>query len=70
MSVTVALIGGSGQMGRWFQRFFTDQGLTVLAADLDTRQTPQEAAAQADVVMLSVPIPKVVRFSAQFSMAF
>jgi prephenate dehydrogenase len=60
MSVTVALIGGSGQMGRWFQRFFTDQGLTVLAADLDTRQTPHEVAAQADVVMLSVPIPKVV----------
>ena len=58
--VTVALIGGSGQMGRWFQRFFVDQGLEVLSADLDTPKTPQEVAAQADVVMLSVPIPQVV----------
>jgi prephenate dehydrogenase len=47
-------------MGRWFQRFFADRGLTVLSADLDTRETPQEVAAQADVVILSVPIPKVV----------
>lgn len=58
--ITIAVIGGSGQMGQWFQRFFTDQGLTVLAADLDTPQTPKEVAAQADIVMLSVPIPKVV----------
>ncbi len=58
--VTIALIGGSGQMGRWFQRFFADHGLTVLSADLDTKETPQEVAAQADVVILSVPIPKVV----------
>ncbi len=58
--VTVALIGGSGQMGRWFQRFFRDRGLTVLTADLDTPETPPEVAAQADVVILSVPIPKVV----------
>jgi prephenate dehydrogenase len=57
--VKIALIGGSGQMGRWLQRFFTDQGHTVLCADLDTRETPQEVAAQADVVILSVPIPKV-----------
>ena len=58
--ITVAIIGGSGQMGRWFQRFFADQGLTVLTADLDTPQTSEEVAAKADVVMLSVPLPKVV----------
>ncbi|MGQ9688104.1 MAG: prephenate dehydrogenase/arogenate dehydrogenase family protein [Desulfobaccales bacterium] len=58
--VKIALIGGSGQMGRWFQRFFQDQGLTVLTADLDTPTTPQEVASQAEVVLLSVPIPKVV----------
>ena len=57
--VTVALIGGSGQMGRWFQRFFESQGIKVLVADLATTQTPREVAALADVVMLSVPIPKV-----------
>ena len=55
----VALIGGQGQMGRWFQRFFESQGLQVLVADLDTLQTPQEVAALADVVIISVPIPSV-----------
>jgi prephenate dehydrogenase len=59
MAVRIALIGGRGQMGRWFQRFFTAQGLEVLVADVDTGQTPQEVARLADVVILSVPIPKV-----------
>ncbi len=59
MAVKIAIIGGRGQMGRWFQRFFAAQGLEVLVADIDTEQTPQEVAGQADVVMLSVPIPKV-----------
>ncbi len=47
-------------MGRWFQRFFAAQGLEVLVGRPGHRQTPQEVAALADVVMLSVPIPKVV----------
>jgi len=55
----VAIIGGQGQMGRWFTRFFESQGLEVLVADLDTPQTSQEVARQADVVVISVPIPKV-----------
>ncbi len=59
MAIKIALIGGRGQMGRWFQRFFTAQGLEVLVADVDTRQTPEEAARVADVVVISVPIPKV-----------
>jgi prephenate dehydrogenase len=65
--VKIALIGGSGQMGRWFQRFFTQRGISVLSADLDTRETPQEVAAQADVVMLSVPIPKVVAIAQEIA---
>ncbi len=59
MKPTIAIIGGQGQMGRWFTRFFESQGLTVLVADLDTPQTTPEVAAQADVVILSVPIPQV-----------
>jgi prephenate dehydrogenase len=59
MSVTVAIIGGNGVMGRWFRRFFESQGLKVLIADLDTPETAEEVASQADVVVLSVPIPKV-----------
>jgi prephenate dehydrogenase len=59
MKPKIALIGGQGQMGQWFKRFFESQDLTVLVADVDTPQTSQEVAAQADVVIISVPIPKV-----------
>jgi prephenate dehydrogenase len=59
MKPVIALIGGQGQMGRWFARFFASQGLKVLVADLDTPETPQELARRADVVIVSVPIPKV-----------
>jgi prephenate dehydrogenase len=59
MAIKIGLIGGRGQMGHWFQRFFTAQGLEVLVADLDTELSPQEVARLADVVILSVPIPKV-----------
>jgi len=55
----VAIIGGNGLMGQWFQRFFQAQGLEVLVSDLDTPQTPQEVARQAEVVIISVPIPQV-----------
>jgi len=65
--VKIAIIGGSGVMGQWFQRFFETQGLTVLLADLDTPETPQEVAAQADVVMLSVPIHAVVKVAREIS---
>jgi prephenate dehydrogenase len=59
MKPRIALIGGNGQMGRWFTRFFESQGLEVLVADVDTTQTAPEVAALADVVIISVPIPKV-----------
>ena len=53
------IIGGNGQMGRWFTRFFESQGWKSSVADVGTPQTSQEVAALADVVILSVPIPKV-----------
>jgi prephenate dehydrogenase len=56
---TIAIIGGNGQMGRWFKHFFEKHGLTVLVADVDTPQSAPEVAAAADVVILSVPIPMV-----------
>jgi prephenate dehydrogenase len=59
MTPKIGIIGGNGQMGRWFKRFFESQGLPVLVADVDTPQTSQEVAALADVVIISVPIPKV-----------
>jgi prephenate dehydrogenase len=56
---TIAIVGGNGQMGRWFKRFFEGFGFAVLVADVDTAQTAPEVAALADVVILSVPIPVV-----------
>ncbi|MBM4275566.1 MAG: prephenate dehydrogenase/arogenate dehydrogenase family protein [Deltaproteobacteria bacterium] len=59
MTVKIAIIGGRGQMGRWFKNFLEGRGLEVLVADVDTPQTAGEVAALADVVVLSVPIPNV-----------
>jgi prephenate dehydrogenase len=59
MKPVIGIIGGSGQMGQWFQRFFEALGLEVLVSDLDTALTSREVAARADLVILSVPIPRV-----------
>lgn len=53
---TVAIIGGTGGMGRFFHRLFRERGHTVLIASEATELTPVEAAAQADLVIISVPI--------------
>ncbi|MCH6551116.1 MAG: bifunctional chorismate mutase/prephenate dehydrogenase [Planctomycetes bacterium] len=53
---TVAVIGGRGAMGRCMADLFGDLGHAVMVADLDTALTPEEAAAMADVVVISVPI--------------
>lgn len=53
---TVAIIGGSGGMGRSLARLFGDLGHAVIAADLDTQVRPEDAAKVADVVIVSVPI--------------
>ncbi len=53
---TIALIGGHGQMGALLVRLFGDMGHRVLIVDRDTALTATSAAAQADVVVISVPI--------------
>jgi chorismate mutase/prephenate dehydrogenase len=53
---TVGIIGARGGMGRLLTALFADLGHHVLAADVDTDITPRDAAAQADVVVISVPI--------------
>jgi chorismate mutase / prephenate dehydrogenase len=57
---SVAIIGGKGGMGQCMGRLFGDLGHAVLIADLDTQLTPEEAAAAADVVLISVPIDVTV----------
>ena len=53
---TIAIIGGHGGMGRSLARLFGDLGHAVLVSDLDTELGAQDAAAMADVVVVSVPI--------------
>jgi chorismate mutase / prephenate dehydrogenase len=52
----VAIIGGAGAMGGVLTRMFSDLGHQVDIADVATSLTPERAAAEADVVVISVPI--------------
>jgi prephenate dehydrogenase len=56
---SIAVIGGEGKMGRWFIRFFEEMGLSVVSAGRNTSVTPEEAAKDAEVVVLSVPMGAV-----------
>ena len=55
---TVAVVGGEGKIGSLFARLFADVGHTVLVSDVRTTLRPAEAAAAADVVVISVPIER------------
>ncbi|MEP6835393.1 MAG: bifunctional chorismate mutase/prephenate dehydrogenase [Gemmatimonas sp.] len=55
---TVSVIGGHGQIGKIMVRLFADLGHRVLVSDVDTTLTGAEAAAAADVTIVSVPIDK------------
>lgn len=65
----VAIIGGSGKMGRWFARFLVKEGkevvligrnetkLNKIGRELGAQATTNlEAVKQADVILISVPI--------------
>jgi chorismate mutase/prephenate dehydrogenase len=53
---TVAVVGGHGRIGTLVARLFGDLGHRVLVCDLDTALGAEEAAAAADVTVVSVPI--------------
>ena len=55
-SYTIAIIGGHGRIGRVMARLFGDLGHKLLIVDTDTSLRAEEAAAVADVVVVSVPI--------------
>jgi prephenate dehydrogenase len=55
-SLTVGIIGGKGQLGRWCADIFQRRGSPVLIADRDTELTNLELVAQASIVVVSVPI--------------
>ena len=57
---TIGIIGGTGQMGGWFDKFFSAAGYTVLLSGRRTPLTYQQCIAQSDVVIINVPIRHTV----------
>ena len=53
---TIAVIGGAGKIGRLMARMFGDLGHHILIVDRGTTLQAPEAAAAADVTIISVPI--------------
>lgn len=62
---TVAIVGGKGGMGKRMEQMLCELGHRVLIADLDTPLTPAEAARQADVTIVAVPIGVTERVIAE-----
>jgi len=56
----IGIIGGTGQMGRWFQRFFVGLGHSVLIAGRKTELSYRELARQSDVVIFSAPLSAAI----------
>ena len=54
--VTIGIIGGTGGMGRWFERYFTNNGSKVLVAGRKTDVTYKDITNNCDIVILSVPM--------------
>lgn len=52
----IAIIGGTGKMGSMFVKAFKEKGYEVLIAGRQTELKIEEAAAKADVVIVTVPI--------------
>ncbi len=57
---TIGIIGGTGQMGQWFQRFFAPAGYEVLISGRRTPLTYEQCITQSDAVIINVPIKNTV----------
>jgi prephenate dehydrogenase len=57
---TVGIIGGLGEMGRLFTKFFDSHGFRVNVADVDTPLTPERVVSESDIVVFAVPLHKTV----------
>jgi prephenate dehydrogenase len=55
----VHVVGGLGRMGALMARLFRDAGLRVRIFDAQNGPVDYQAAAQADLVVIAVPIPQV-----------
>ena len=57
---TIGILGGTGQMGLWFQRFLSAARYHVLISGRRTPLTYQRCIEQSDVVIINVPIRNTV----------
>ncbi len=55
-NATIGIIGGTGGMGRWFEKYFTANGHPVLIAGRKTQLTYSDLIAQCRVVAISTPL--------------
>ncbi len=52
----IGIIGGKGEMGQYFVRFFERNGYEVIVSDKRTKLSNEALAKKADVVIVSVPM--------------
>ena len=70
---TVLVIGGAGNMGRWFADFFTSQGFTTTIADKSVADGPTcftnwtDAGVDYDVIVIATPLAVSGRILAQLA---
>lgn len=57
---TVGIIGGRGEMGRFFREVFEKEGYQVIVSGRTTPLSARDLAQQARIVMVSVPIRETV----------
>jgi len=67
---TIGLIGGTGQMGRWFTPFFEAAGYQVLSSGRRTPLTYEMCIAKSDAVIINVPISHTVEVIRQIGHFF
>lgn len=60
MAIKVGIIGGTGQMGQFFKRFFEKNNCKALISSRKTKLGPIDCAKQSDIVLVSVPIDVTV----------
>ncbi len=57
---TIGIIGGNGQMGQLFGRFFETQGYQVFVSDRDPGHDNKEIMRISDMVLFAVPLHETV----------
>ena len=62
---TIGIIGGTGNMGRWFEDLFFQAGYRVLIAGRKTELSYTDLAKESDVIILSTPLDSALKICRQ-----